>query len=158
MYLTTTHLCLVLVYLTPSVLSSPAPASSDDHPQFHSDRTPAYLQSPSPSAFFPQLKRLRDTAFGFLGKYPGIKSCSKDEHRHKGNGRDGLPTRLLAKYGRDVVLRFNISSSEEEEALAKAADSLFLDVWQFTNNWADIRLGRDDVCSAILCPVCLGCG
>jgi len=44
-----------------------------------------------------------------------------------------------------VVLRFNLSTAAEEKALAEAADTLFLDVWEFTNNWADIRLREDDV-------------
>jgi hypothetical protein len=52
---------------------------------------------------------------------------------------------LLAKYGGDVVLRFNLSTPAEEKALAEAADTLFLDVWEFTQNWADIRLREDDV-------------
>jgi extracellular matrix protein 14 len=43
------------------------------------------------------------------------------------------------------VLRFNISTVEEEAALSEAADTLFLDVWEFTHNWADIRLREDDV-------------
>jgi extracellular matrix protein 14 len=58
-----------------------------------------------------------------------------------------LPATLLAKYGGDVVLRFNISTPEEEGALSDAADTLFLDVWEFNNNWADIRLAEDDVCA-----------
>lgn len=44
-----------------------------------------------------------------------------------------------------MVLRFNISTSEEEIALSEAADTLFLDVWEFADNWADIRLREDDV-------------
>ena len=44
-----------------------------------------------------------------------------------------------------MVLRFNISTSEEEAALSEAADTLFLDVWEFADNWADIRLREDDV-------------
>lgn len=56
-----------------------------------------------------------------------------------------LPNKLLAKYGGDVVLRFNLTTIEEEKALAEAANTLFLDVWAFTSNWADIRLREDDV-------------
>lgn len=44
-----------------------------------------------------------------------------------------------------MVLRFNITTPLEEEQLAEAADTLFLDVWEFTSNWADIRLSQDDV-------------
>lgn len=56
-----------------------------------------------------------------------------------------LPANLLAKYGGDVVLRFNLSTPLEEKALAEAADTLFLDIWAFTSNWADVRLREDDV-------------
>ncbi len=44
-----------------------------------------------------------------------------------------------------MVLRFILSTPSEEKALAEAADSLFLDVWEFTNSWADIRLREEDV-------------
>jgi extracellular matrix protein 14 len=66
-----------------------------------------------------------------------------------------LPNTVLAKYGGDVVLRFNLSTPYEEKELAEAADTLFLDVWAFTNNWADIRLREEDVRSTRLecrCP------
>ena len=61
-----------------------------------------------------------------------------------------MPAKLLAKYGGDVVLRFNLTTPEDERALAEAADTLFLDVWEFTNNWADIRLRKDDVRFALI--------
>lgn len=56
-----------------------------------------------------------------------------------------LPSKVLAHYHRDVVLRFNLSTPYEEQMLANAADRLLLDVWEFTENWADIRLGEDVV-------------
>ena len=95
---------------------------------------------------FPQLTWLRDTAiekvFGLPPKTtkPG---CDKTILRPVSSP---LPSTLLAKYGGDVVLRFNLSTSSEERALAEAADTLFLDVWEFTGNWADIHLREDDVC------------
>lgn len=49
-----------------------------------------------------------------------------------------------------MVLRFNMSTPYEEKELAEAADTLFLDVWAFTNNWADIRLREEDVRSTRL--------
>ena len=55
------------------------------------------------------------------------------------------PSTLQARYGGDVVLRFQISSFEEARALANAVNVLFLDVWEFTSQWADIRLSKDDV-------------
>ena len=95
---------------------------------------------------FPQLTWLRDTAiekvFGLPPKTTKPR-CDKTTSRPVSSP---LPSTLLAKYGGDVVLRFNLSTSFEERALAEAADTLFLDVWEFTSNWADIHLREDDVC------------
>lgn len=56
-----------------------------------------------------------------------------------------VPKGVLGRNVGDVVLRFNLSTPAEEKALAEVADTLFLDVWEFTNNWADIRLREDGV-------------
>jgi extracellular matrix protein 14 len=99
---------------------------------------------------FPQLTWLRDTAiqkvFGLPPKT--VKTGPEKPSTHPLSSR--LPATLLAKYGGDVVLRFNLSTPAEEKALAEAADTLFLDVWEFTNNWADIRLREDDVGALLL--------
>lgn len=106
---------------------------------------PVEPQSWSLRGVFPQVAWLRDTAvekvFGLPPKAarPGADKSSRPSAQ--------LPGNLLARYGGDVVLRFNISTPLEEEKLAEAADTLFLDVWEFTSNWADIRLSQDDVCS-----------
>ena len=55
------------------------------------------------------------------------------------------PPTLLAQYGEDLVLRFEIKSSKEAEALVEAVNVLFLDVWEFTSEWVDIRLSKDIV-------------
>ncbi|KAI5208653.1 hypothetical protein E4T39_01418 [Aureobasidium subglaciale] len=47
------------------------------------------------------------------------------------------------KHSDDVVVRFNISSSKDATSLADAADTLFLDLWEFTDDWVDIRLQKD---------------
>lgn len=97
---------------------------------------------------FPQLTWLRDTAiekiFGVPPKARKPQGTSSDPKSRPSNAQ--LPATLLAKYGGDVVLRFNISSADEEAALSEAADTLFLDVWEFADSWADIRLREDDVC------------
>lgn len=62
----------------------------------------------------------------------------------------GVPSgRLLARYGEDIVMRFNISSADEASALAEASDILFLDVWEFNENWVDIRIAKDVVPSLL---------
>lgn len=55
------------------------------------------------------------------------------------------PPSLLERYGGDLVLRFEINSAAEARALAEAIDVLFLDVWEFTRKWVDIRLSKDVV-------------
>ena len=55
------------------------------------------------------------------------------------------PQKVLARYGGDVVLRFDVKSHEEAEALASAVHVLFLDVWEFTTDWVDIRISKDVV-------------
>lgn len=55
------------------------------------------------------------------------------------------PPSLLERYGGDLVLRFEIKSAAEASALAEAINILFLDVWEFTSEWVDIRLSKDVV-------------
>ena len=54
---------------------------------------------------------------------------------------------LRSRYDGDAVLRFNISTEGEARALANAIDTLFLDTWEFTPEWADIRVSKDIVSS-----------
>lgn len=44
-----------------------------------------------------------------------------------------------------MVLRFNITNEHEAAALAEASNALYLDVWEFSENWVDIRLAKDVV-------------
>ena len=55
------------------------------------------------------------------------------------------PPTYLARYGGDLVLRFQMNSVEETKALTEAVNILFLDVWEFTSEWVDIRLSKDVV-------------
>ncbi|KAK6501561.1 putative metallocarboxypeptidase ecm14 [Arthrobotrys musiformis] len=50
-----------------------------------------------------------------------------------------------SRYQNDVVLRFNLTTTEEAAALAEAAEILFLDVWSATKDHADIRVDKDVV-------------
>ena len=59
---------------------------------------------------------------------------------------DGQPTRRLrTRYSDDIVIRFNYSTVDELGALAEVCDVLFLDVWEKTDNFFDIRLSKDTV-------------
>jgi extracellular matrix protein 14 len=55
------------------------------------------------------------------------------------------PSSKLTRYGGDVVLRFNTSTPEEVRALSEIAHTMLLDVWEFTENWVDIRMSKDIV-------------
>ncbi|POR33467.1 Putative metallocarboxypeptidase ecm14 [Tolypocladium paradoxum] len=84
---------------------------------------------------FPFLTKLRDGAVEFFfGRHPT-----------KTPDRPAVPSSLRAKYANELVLRFNVTTTDEEAALAEAAARLFLDVWAFTDEYVDIRLHADEV-------------
>ncbi|KAL8927535.1 MAG: hypothetical protein Q9208_002340 [Pyrenodesmia sp. 3 TL-2023] len=132
------------VILSLSLSSFAAAAYTPKNP---STSLPSFYQQATParSAF----SRLRD------GLIRSIWSTPCDE-RTKVSGAKALsaapsapPSTLLARYGGDVVLRFNIGSAEEASALAEAVNVLFLDVWEFNSDWVDIRLSKDIVPSLL---------
>ncbi|AEO62799.1 uncharacterized protein THITE_2107410 [Thermothielavioides terrestris NRRL 8126] len=83
---------------------------------------------------FPFLKWLRDSAVEVVFGKPPFKTQG---------ARPGA--QLQYRYRNDVVIRFNVTTSEEEDALARAAEQMFLDVWAFTPSYVDVRLDKDDV-------------
>ncbi|KAK2612917.1 putative metallocarboxypeptidase ecm14 [Conoideocrella luteorostrata] len=84
---------------------------------------------------FPILAKFCRGAFEFLvGRRPA-----------KGIDQTTLPKRLRARYANELVLRFNVTTPQDEAALAAAAARLFLDVWAFTDDFVDIRLHHDEV-------------
>ncbi|KAK3308673.1 uncharacterized protein B0T15DRAFT_524984 [Chaetomium strumarium] len=88
----------------------------------------------SPSHVFPFLKWLRDSAVEVVFGKPSSSTKTM------------WPiAQLSTRYRNDVVVRFNVTNSEEEGALARAAEQMFLDVWAFTPDYVDLRLGKDDV-------------
>lgn len=76
----------------------------------------------------------------------GIPQSPSHQISLKDPSRDRTPpSKFLARYGSDVVLRFYLRDAVEAEALAEAADILFLDVWASTSEFVDIRLAREVV-------------
>ncbi|EXJ66323.1 uncharacterized protein A1O5_10475 [Cladophialophora psammophila CBS 110553] len=59
------------------------------------------------------------------------------------------PENFRARYGGDVVLRFQVKSEEEAKAISEAADILYLDIWEATNEWVDIRIAKEVVPSFV---------
>lgn len=95
---------------------------------------------PDDGNVFPFLRWLRDsvsqTVFGPSARRASLK--------------DVTPAAALpARYQNDVVVRFNVTNSEEEGALSKAVNQLIMDVWAFTPDFVDIRLDKRDVPSLL---------
>jgi extracellular matrix protein 14 len=145
--------CVILVICAPFQAIA-APWSGSDNVKASSQFATPQRQHPSveqPRSFWsglPQLKFLRNafTRTGHQLPQSATKDVIAKPVTKPSNTK--LPSRLLAHYNKDVVLRFNLSTPYEEQMLADAADHLLLDVWEFTNNWADIRLSEDVVRSA----------
>lgn len=91
------------------------------------------------------LSRIRDQAIEKIWRIPSEHKRGKIDCGT--STTSGPPSTLVARYGGDLVLRFEIRSTEEAQALAEAISVLFLDVWEFTTEWVDIRLSKDVVSS-----------
>lgn len=120
----------------------------------------------------PSWRKLSDrvlTALWGPPNTPSVHGAAALDANARG-GRVAPPGKLLARYGDDMVLRFNVSTEYEARKLADAANTLFLDVWEFNENWVDIRVAKDVVSAAMpssgdptsdlsfrRCLRCLGC-
>ncbi|KAK5077377.1 putative metallocarboxypeptidase ecm14 [Exophiala xenobiotica] len=51
-------------------------------------------------------------------------------------------SKFRSRYDDDVVLRFKVKSEEEAKQFAEAVDTLFLDVWEASKDWADVRVSK----------------
>jgi hypothetical protein len=88
------------------------------------------------------LTRIRD---GFVQAIWGLPSKVPTYKCKSLHSTPSLPPSMLARYGGDIVLRFKVRSAEEAAALAEASNILFLDVWESTRDWVDIRIAKDVV-------------
>ncbi|KAI2463995.1 hypothetical protein F4781DRAFT_414592 [Annulohypoxylon bovei var. microspora] len=68
--------------------------------------------------------------------------ASKKSRKNLNQWFDTHPKLLqnLQRYENEVVIRFNVSTIAHEAALRKAIDQMLLDVWDFTDNYTDIRI------------------
>lgn len=106
---------------------------------------------PRSSSAFPLLTWLRDSAIELVfGKHPSSTGAGGT-----GGGRSGASyySSLYqpARYSKQTVIRFSVTTADEERALAEATNRLFLDVWAFNNHTGavDIRLNKEDVSSLL---------
>lgn len=121
--------------LSAVVVAVPSPASLHDSPTAQS--------SPQQSRW----KLLTDTLIATIWGVDGGTARTGPQNRAYSNRH--APPHTLARYGGDVVLRFNVSTEAETSSLAEAADTLLLDVWDFSKDWVDIRLAKDIVPSLL---------
>ncbi|KAH7362929.1 ECM14 protein [Plectosphaerella cucumerina] len=85
---------------------------------------------------FPLLTWLRDSAVELVfGHHPKQTTGPSSE----------IPIPSPKQYTDEVVLRFNVTSYQQEEAIADAAGRLFLDVWAVTRDFVDIRVQKDKI-------------
>ena len=133
--------------LWPSILlSPPTTASSLNQPHPNPQLPPHIPQRPSHSFHASSwLSHARDNLIQTIWRIPPHSGLTKANGKAAAVARP--PPTLLARYGGDLVLRFNINSIDEAEALAQAVNVLFLDVWEYTTHWVDIRLSKDVVSS-----------
>ncbi|KAL7794995.1 hypothetical protein V8C37DRAFT_52203 [Trichoderma ceciliae] len=97
-------------------------------------RIPSTRNRHANTPVFPFLTKLRDGAIELIfGRHPSKAAQAP------------TPSYSQSRYANELVLRFNVTTDDEEAALAEAAARLFLDVWAFTNEFVDIRLHTDEV-------------
>ena len=93
------------------------------------------------------LLRARDSVIRSIWQIPPEKDST--DANGKICSKHSAPATLQTRYGGDLVLRFDIKTEEEAKALAEAVNVLFLDVWESTTNWVDVRLSKDVVDSLL---------
>ena len=105
-------------------------------PIVHAAGVQAAHDGPRDGHAFPFLRWLRDSTIEVIFGRPTSRNKNK---LVKPSGA------LPGRYQHDVVVRFNVTNSEEEGALSEAANRLFLDVWAFTREYVDVRIHKDDI-------------
>lgn len=119
-------LVLFLVTCSLSIPTSDLPGNGQHVPQQTS------LDAPLRSSFLTKI------CAGFVDSvWPGYRVAKRPLHPTK-----RPQNRRVSKYDDDIVLRFKITDQEEAQAFAEAVDTLYLDRWETSRGWADIRISQ----------------
>ena len=117
-------LCVVFVSLSSSVPTSESYADQ---------QVLLTIDTPSSQSF---LSRICD---GFIeAVWPRYRNSQSKNSKPQTSS----PSKLQSRYGDDVVLRFKIKTEDEAKLFAEAVDMLFLDVWEASKDWADVRISK----------------
>jgi extracellular matrix protein 14 len=131
-----TFTALSLLLLGPALVA----AAPHDSTRFTHDAPTSHNHAPRP------WRRLSDVLIRKIWALPETQKSLRGPER----GAANVPTHQLdSRYGEDVVLRFKIRTAQEAQSLAEAVDVLFLDVWEFNEDWADLRIAKDVVPSLL---------
>ncbi|KAF4121782.1 hypothetical protein GMORB2_1621 [Geosmithia morbida] len=98
------------------------------------------------SSLFPFLTKVRDDVVEFIfGRHSSGDGEGAGDDDSASGGPLPIPDSIRSRYADEVVLRFNLTTAQEELALSRAADQLFLDVWAVSSDFVDIRMHKDEV-------------
>ncbi|KAF3289580.1 putative metallocarboxypeptidase ecm14 [Orbilia oligospora] len=155
--------CAVAAHLCTTSLSSTIPTNSESviRLPIHDDENHSNTADTFSDIFHAAPRESRNSwskirnkivvkIFGSGQRHHGVRS---HPHYSSGSSSSGAQKPLgdtpakapYSRYQNEVVLRFNITTTDEAAALAEAAEILFLDVWSATKDHADIRVDKDVV-------------
>lgn len=120
--------------------SEPSSSSASSHLTYGA-AYPDSRREKTPGPF----RRLRDTIIESIWSVPN-RSAPKTSSQSR---IPKAPENFRARYGADVVLRFQVRTEDEARALSEAADILYLDIWEATNEWVDVRIAKEVVPSFV---------
>ncbi|KAL8841479.1 MAG: hypothetical protein Q9170_000942 [Blastenia crenularia] len=102
-----------------------AACTLNNHAPFPSVLLSAFQQPPRTTSIF---TRFRDLLIRSIWSVHCDEAVQASRQKVVSPDSSNPPSTVLARYGGDIVLRFNISSDEEATALSDAVNILFLDV------------------------------
>lgn len=124
-------LCLVVFVL--GVVAVPSSTLHFDHPAPHE---PSRSDNPCDSGLWQTITGyVRSVVWSDPVRDPAYAQLEAELPMARGPGP--------SKHYGQVVVRFNITTVAEVESLKEASEILFLDVWEASWDWVDIRLAKD---------------